>query len=70
MEKDVNIRFDSEVNALYIKILDNTSIENSEEIKPGVIYDYSKDGNVVGIEIFLEMNPDIKNELKSITSVA
>ena len=32
-------------------ILRNAPIEESDENKPGVILDYDKDGNVVGIEI-------------------
>jgi len=29
----------------------NVPIEESDEIEPGVILDYDKDGNVVGIEL-------------------
>lgn len=29
----------------------NTTIEESDEDKPGVILDYDKDGNVVGLEV-------------------
>lgn len=32
-------------------IFNNTLIEESDEDKPGVIFDYDKDGNVVGMEI-------------------
>jgi len=38
-------------DALYF-LLDESSIVDSEEIKPGVILDYDAKDNVVGIEIF------------------
>jgi len=46
----MKIRYDKEVDALYIDLLDLPSLE-SEEIAPGVIVDYSKDGRIVGIEV-------------------
>ncbi|MDD5640827.1 MAG: DUF2283 domain-containing protein [Syntrophales bacterium] len=39
-----------EVDVLRI-IFSNTPIEESDEDNPGVIIDYDKDGNVVGMEI-------------------
>ena len=38
--------------ALYF--ISEEEIEESEEISPGVILDYSRDGKVVGIEILRE----------------
>ena len=32
-------------------LLSNAPIEESDEDKPGVILDYDKDGNIVGLEI-------------------
>ena len=46
----MKIRYDKEVDALYIDLLDLPSLE-SEEIAPGVIVDYSEDGRIVGIEV-------------------
>jgi len=46
----MKIRYDKEVDALYIDLLDIPSLE-SEEIAPGIIVDYSEDGRIVGIEI-------------------
>ncbi len=51
--------YDPEVDVLRI-LLSDTSIEESDEDKPGVILDYDKDGNVVGIEI-LEASKRISN---------
>lgn len=43
--------YDPEVDVLNI-VLKDTAIEESDESKPGIILDFDKDGNVVGIEIF------------------
>jgi uncharacterized protein YuzE len=42
--------YDPEVDILNI-VLKDTAIEESDESKPGIILDFDKDGNVVGIEI-------------------
>ena len=41
-------------------LLSNAPIEESDEDKPGVILDYDKDGNVVGLEV-LEASKRISN---------
>ena len=46
----MKITYDAEVDVLRI-IFSNTPIEESDEDKPGVILDYDKDGNIVGLEI-------------------
>ena len=46
----MKITYDSEVDVLHI-LFNNTPIEESDEDKPGIILDYDKDGNVVGLEI-------------------
>lgn len=46
----MKVTYDSEVDVLRI-ILSDALIEESDEEKPGVIIDYDKDGNIVGIEI-------------------
>ena len=46
----MKIKYDPEVDVLRI-IFSNAPIEESDEEKPGVILDYDKDGNVVGLEI-------------------
>jgi uncharacterized protein YuzE len=46
----MKVTYDSEVDVLRI-ILSDAPIDESDEEKPGVIIDYDKDGNIVGIEI-------------------
>jgi len=46
----MRVRVDLESDALYFRISEE-EIEESEEVSPGVILDYNKDGRVVGIEI-------------------
>jgi len=46
----MKVTYDSEVDVLRI-LLSQSSIEESDEDKPGVILDYDKDGNIVGIEV-------------------
>jgi uncharacterized protein YuzE len=46
----MRLKIDKENDALYLR-LDETAIVESEEVQPGVILDFDKDGRVVGIEI-------------------
>ena len=46
----MKITYDPEVDILRI-LFSNAPIEESDEGKPGVILDYDKDGNIVGLEI-------------------
>ena len=46
----MKVKYDQEVDVLTIQ-LSSTPVEESDEDKPGVILDYDKDGNIVGIEI-------------------
>jgi uncharacterized protein YuzE len=46
----MKVTYDAEVDVLRI-LLSNTPIDESDEGKPGVILDYDKDGNIVGLEI-------------------
>lgn len=46
----MKVTYDPEVDALKIT-LSNVSIEESDEQSPGVILDYDRDGNVIGLEI-------------------
>ena len=56
----MKIKFDKEVNALYIKLTDK-QIAYTEEITPNIIVDYSEDNKPVGIEI-LNASREIKKE--------
>ena len=55
----MKVTYDAEVDVLRI-LLSDALIEESDEDKPGVILDYDKDGNVVGLEV-LEASKRISN---------
>ena len=46
----MKVTYDSEVDAMHI-LFSDAPIEESDEDKPGVILDYDKEGNVVGLEV-------------------
>ncbi len=46
----MKVIYDAEVDVLHV-LFSSAPIEESDEDKPGVILDYDKDGNVVGLEI-------------------
>lgn len=46
----MKVKYDSEVDVLSI-LFSSAPVEESDEDKPGVILDYDKDGNIVGMEI-------------------
>ena len=46
----MKITYDPEVDVMRI-VFSSSLIEESDEEKPGVILDFDKDGNVVGMEI-------------------
>ena len=50
LEGEMKVTYDREVDVLRI-LFSSTPIEESDEDKPGVILDYDKDGNIVGLEI-------------------
>jgi uncharacterized protein YuzE len=55
----MKLKIDREADALYLDLDEALSYE-SQEIAPGVILDYSKDGKVVGIEmLYLSKRFDI-----------
>lgn len=46
----MNIEYDPEVDALYVRLANNKIIE-SEQIQPGIILDFDEAGHVVGLEV-------------------
>jgi uncharacterized protein YuzE len=46
----MKIEYDQQADAMYIRLCAGTVVE-SEEIRPGVVFDYDVDGKVLGIEM-------------------
>jgi YD repeat-containing protein len=46
----MKVNYDPETDVLQV-IFSSAAVEESDEDKPGVILDYDKQGNIVGIEI-------------------
>jgi uncharacterized protein YuzE len=46
----MKIRYDEEVDVLSI-VLNDSQVEGSDVEKPGLILDYDRNGNIVGVEI-------------------
>jgi uncharacterized protein YuzE len=55
----MKVTYDPEVDVLRI-VFSNTPVEESDEDKPGLILDYDKDGNIVGLEV-LDASKRIEN---------
>ena len=60
----MKVRVDKKNDALYFR-LDETRIIESEEVKPGVILDFDKDDNVVGVEFLGISSRASKTELNT-----
>ena len=46
----MRLKVDLKSDALYFRISED-KIEDSEEVKPGIVVDYAKSGKIVGIEM-------------------
>ena len=57
----MKVKYDKEADILVVKF-SNESIEESDEERPGMIFDYDANGNIVSIEILdasqRNINPD------------
>ena len=51
--------YDAEVDAFYVRFTTDQIVE-SEEVKPGVVFDFDKDGRIVAIEFL-----DAKDKLSA-----
>jgi uncharacterized protein YuzE len=58
----MKVKYDKEVDVLYILFSDN-KINESSEGKPGIIIDYDKEGAIVGIEV-LDASKKMQNPTK------
>ena len=58
----MKITYDPEVDVMRI-VFSNAPIEESDEERPGVILDFDKDGNIVGMEI-LDASKRMENPRK------
>lgn len=47
---NMHFSFDKELDVIYLKFSD-AKVFQSDEQRPGIIFDYDVDGNIVGIEI-------------------
>jgi uncharacterized protein YuzE len=46
----MRIQFDEKADAIYLR-LDETEIVESEEVHPGIILDFNRQNEVVGVEV-------------------
>lgn len=56
----MRLKINKEDDALYFR-LDEAAIVDSQEVQPGIILDFDKDGKVIGVEILdisTRTNPD------------
>lgn len=42
--------YDSEADALYLRFAD-APVSDSEEVRPGIVFDFDADGRIVAVEI-------------------
>ena len=61
----MKVKLDKKNDALYFRLDENRIVE-SEEVKPGVILDFDKDDNVVGVEFLGISSRAGKTELDTI----
>ncbi len=47
----MKIEYDPEVDALYVRLNDDSEIVESAQVERGIVLDYNDKGNVVGIEV-------------------
>ncbi len=60
-EMSPQVDYDAEANAAYIR-LSSASVLESEEVSPGIVFDFDADGHIVGIEL-LDAKTQLSQEL-------
>ena len=59
----MKIEYDQQADAMYIRLKAGTVVE-SDEIRPGVVFDFDADGKVLGIEMLdISLRADTPREL-------
>jgi uncharacterized protein YuzE len=61
----MKIQLDKKADTLYFR-LDESNIVESEEIEPGVVLDFDKDNNVIGVEFLQISTRTSKQDLSSL----
>jgi len=61
----MRIKVDKNSDALYFRLDENTIVE-SEEVRPGVVLDFDKNDRVVGVEFLGISSRATKEELSSL----
>ncbi|MBS9721044.1 DUF2283 domain-containing protein [Tianweitania sp. BSSL-BM11] len=57
----MKVSYDADANAAYIR-LSGSKVMESEEVKPGVVFDFDKEGHIVGIEL-LDAKKQLSHDL-------
>jgi len=47
----MKIEYDPRADALYIYLKEDAEVAETHDLKPGIMVDYDREGNLVGIEI-------------------
>jgi uncharacterized protein YuzE len=59
----MRIRYDQQSNAAYIRLSEEAVLE-SEEVSPGIVFDFDEAGRIVGME-FLDARRDLPMQVLS-----
>lgn len=57
----MKFEYDPEVDALYVRLTDQKVVD-SEQVQPGIILDFDKDGKVVAVEVLHASKQDRPSE--------
>ena len=62
----MTVRFDSNADAVFIRLDECKKVEESQEVEPGVILDYDSEGKVIGIELLRVKDRVSMDQLKEL----
>ena len=62
----MTVRFDSNADAVFIRLDEGKKVEESQEVEPGVILDYDSEGKVIGIELLRVKDRISMDQLKEL----